>query len=103
MRLFFAAKFINVICAAAGLNTMVPSAFEFDGCREAYFASLERLKQERVDVFIGNHTWNNDTLGKYERLVSTGQNDFVDSEIWQRFLDDYKRRLQTIIDGESKK
>ena len=87
----------------AGLNTMVPSAFEFDGCRDAYFASLERLKKEKVDIFIGNHTWNNDTLGKYEKLLSTGQNDFIDSEIWQRFLDDYKRRLQAIICKENGK
>ena len=87
----------------AGLNTMVPEEFEFDGCRDAYFASLERLKQEKVDVFIGNHTWNNDTLGTYERLAGTGRNDFIDSEIWQRFLDDYKRRLQAIIDAENEK
>ena len=87
----------------AGLNTMVPSAFDFDGCREAYFSSLERLKKEKVDVFIGNHTWNNDTYGKYEKLVSTGQNDFIDSEIWFRFLDDYKCRLEAIICKENGK
>ena len=81
---------------------MVPEEFEFEGCRDAYFASLERLKQEKVDVFIGNHTWNNDTLGKYEKLASTGQNDFINSDIWHRFLDDYKRRLQAIIDAENK-
>ena len=80
----------------------MPEEFEFEGCRDAYFASLERLKQEKVDIFIGNHTWNNDTLGKYEKLESTGQNDFIDSNIWHRFLDDYKRRLQAIIDAENK-
>ncbi len=84
----------------AGLNTLVPSAFDFDGCRDAYFASLERLKKEQVDVFIGNHTWNNDTYGKYEKLASTGQNDFIDKGIWQRFLDDYKCRLEAIIRKE---
>jgi len=84
----------------AGLNTLVPSRFDFEGCRDAYFASLERLKKERVDVFIGNHTWNNDTYGKYEKLVSTGENDFIDSDIWYRFLDEYKCRLKAIISKE---
>ena len=84
----------------AGLNTLVPDSFEFEGCREAYFASLERMKQEPVDIFIGNHTWNNDTLGKYEQMVATGENPFIDSEIWGRFLDDYKVRLENIIAKE---
>ena len=30
-------------------------AVDFEGCREAYKNSLQRLKQEKVDVFIGNH------------------------------------------------
>ena len=45
----------------AGLNTMARARFDFEGCREAYRASLHRLMEEKVDVFIGNHTWNNGT------------------------------------------
>lgn len=84
----------------AGLNTMVPTKFDFDGSRDAYFASLERLKKEHVDIFIGNHTWNNDTYGKYQKLASTGENDFIDSNLWTRFLEDYKKRLTKIIEDE---
>ena len=84
----------------AGLNTLVPARFDFDGCRDAYFASLKRLKEEKVDIFIGNHTWNNDTYGKFEKLQNTGVNDFIDSNIWQTFLDDYKCRLEAIIEKE---
>jgi metallo-beta-lactamase class B len=85
----------------AGLNTLVPARFEFDGCRDAYFASLERLKNEPVDIFIGNHTWNNDTYGKYVRLAESGQNDFIDRELWGCFMDDYRKRLETIIEKEN--
>lgn len=85
----------------AGLNTLVPSNFDFNGCREAYFSSLKRLKEERVDVFIGNHTWNNDTYGKYQKLTSTGQNDFIDSSLWVSFLNDYRHRLEAIIQQEN--
>lgn len=40
----------------AGANTLVPKRFDYDGCREDYRSSLHRLKKERVDVFLGNHT-----------------------------------------------
>ena len=85
----------------AGVNTLVPSRFEFEGCREAYLSSLKRLKEESVDVFIGNHTWNNDTYGKYETLEKTGRNDFIDSGIWLQFLDSCKCRLEEIIQKEN--
>lgn len=84
----------------AGLNTMVPEAFDFDGCREAYFASLARLKKERVDVFIGNHTWNNDTYGKSIGLLEGKSNGFINSEIWLTFLNTYENRLIKIIENE---
>lgn len=84
----------------AGLNTLVPERFEFDGCRVAYFESLMRLKNEKVDIFIGNHTWNNDTYGKYKTLIETGKNEFIDADIWCEFLDDYKIRLEKIIKKE---
>ncbi len=87
----------------AGLNTLVPAWFDFDGCREAYFLSLERLNEEKVDIFIGNHTWNNDTNGKYEMFVKTGRNEFINSELWGRFLDDYKRRLEAIVQQENER
>ena len=87
----------------AGLNTLVPEAFEFENCREAYFASLERLKQEKVDVVLGNHTWNNDTEGKYFTLRETGRNEFVDSSLWVKLLESYKVRLQEIIQKENSK
>jgi metallo-beta-lactamase class B len=85
----------------AGLNTMVQGEFDFDGCREAYLASVKRLKEEKVDVFIGNHTWNNDTYGKSLKLFAGGENDFIDDKIWFKFLDTYEKRLMKIIAEES--
>ena len=84
----------------AGVNTLVPEAYDFEGCRQAYFNSIERLKQEKVDLFIGNHTWNNDTYGKYQTLVKTGKNEFIDSTLWVKFLDSCKGRLEEIIKKE---
>ncbi len=84
----------------AGLNTLVPEKFDYAECREDYFASLERLKQEKVDIFLGNHTWNNDTYGKGKKLREIGVNEFMDPTIWQTFLETYKTRLQELIRQE---
>ena len=87
----------------AGANTLVREAFDFDGCREAYRASLHRLAKERVDVFIGNHTWNNDTFPKAEHLKTTGENLFIDSELWGKFLKSCEARLDRVIAKENQK
>jgi metallo-beta-lactamase class B len=81
----------------AGANTLRKDAFDFEGCREAYYASLERLKKETEDVFIGNHVWNNDTFVKAEHLKRTGENLFLDSAVWNQFLDHCKLRLDDVI------
>ena len=84
----------------AGANTLVPGAYDFEGCREAYLASLDRLAKEKVDVFIGNHTWNNDTYDKSLRLFD-GENDvFVDPTLWGRFIEACRDRLNRVIERE---
>ena len=81
----------------AGSNTLRKGTFEFDGCREAYYASLERLQKEKVDVFIGNHVWNNDTFTKGKLLMETGENQFLDETLWNKFLTHCKKRLDNVI------
>ena len=81
----------------AGANTLRKDTFEFDGCREAYYASLERLQKEKVDVFIGNHVWNNDTFTKGKLLMETGENQFLDGSLWNKFLTHCKKRLDDVI------
>lgn len=81
----------------AGSNTLVPEAFDYPNCRADFFASVERLKKERVDVMLGNHTWNNDTLGKYEEMVRTGKNPFIDPTLWGRFLNYRRQRAEKCI------
>lgn len=85
----------------AGVNTMVEGAFDFDGCREAYLASIKRLKEEPVNVCIGNHTWNNDTYGKSLKLLAGGENDFIDDTIWLKFLESCEKRLKEIMEKDS--
>ena len=81
----------------AGSNTLRKGAFEFESCREANYASLERLQKEKVDVFIGNHVWNNDTFTKGKLLMETGENQFLDETLWNKFLTHCKKRLDNVI------
>lgn len=84
----------------AGANTMVRRRFEFPNCREAYRNSLHRLQKEKVDVFIGNHVWNNDTFNKAKILKETGENKFIDDKLWNEFLSFCEKRLDDVIARE---
>lgn len=81
----------------AGLNTLAKDKFDYDGCREDYRASVRRLLGEKVDLFIGNHSWNNKTYEKYLILCEKGENRFVDPEAWTNFLVDCEQRLDKTI------
>ncbi len=82
----------------AGANTLVKDKYDFDGCVEAYKSSLSRLMNQKVDVFIGNHCWNNNTKEKSDLIGKTEQNPFIDSEIWCKFLSFCENRVNEIIE-----
>ena len=42
-------------------------------CRGLFFDSVERLLKRKVDVMIGNHSWQNQTLEKYEKMKDAGE------------------------------
>lgn len=81
----------------AGANTMAQGRFDYDGCREGYRNSLHRLQKEKVDVFIGNHVWNNDTAVKGDLILKTGENKFIDANLWHEFLTFCEKRLDDVI------
>lgn len=81
----------------AGANTLAKGHFDYENCREDYRNSLNRLRQKKVNVFIGNHVWNNDTEKKGEILKTTGENKFIDDKIWFEFLDYCEKRLDKVI------
>jgi len=85
----------------AGANTLAAGHFDYPDCRAEYRASLDRLRKETVDVFIGNHVWNNDTQVKGELLLRTGENRFVDAALWRQFLDFCEKRLDEVIAKEA--
>ena len=86
----------------AGANTLVDGKFDYDGCRADYVESINRLRKEKVDVFIGNHTWNNDTEKKGDILRKTGENQFINSNLWLDFLNYREKKFNELIENETK-
>ena len=74
----------------------------YPACLQDYVKSCDRLLQEKVDIFIGNHCWNNNTFEKANILRETGKNLFLDPEEWVRFLTFCKKRAQTLDQDEKK-
>ena len=73
----------------AGRNTLTKQYLKtYPTCRSDYRQSLARLKNEQVDVMLGNHVWNNDTEEKGEAfLADPTHNPFIDDKLFGRFLD----------------
>ena len=84
----------------AGCNTLKKGHFDYPQCREDYRASLGTLRKEPVEVFIGNHVWNNDTENKGLARKNGGENPFVDEILWIRFLNFCEDRLDQVIREE---
>lgn len=88
-----------------GLNTLnseyLIKAGEPFTRRDQYFASLEKLRAEHVDIHVGNHVGNNDTIGKLKALEEgAAENPFIDESAWGRFLDKCRDKLIALIESE---
>lgn len=70
--------------------------------RGLFLESIERLRGQHVDVFVGNHTWNNHTPQKYERSLVEAQNPFIDPTEWGRFLDKCENAMLDIMEEQSR-
>jgi len=70
--------------------------------RGKFFKSIERLRGIPVDIFVGNHSWNNDTKGNYEKSLTSDTNPFIDPTRWCAFLDTCEKKLLDIIHEESR-
>ncbi len=69
--------------------------------RADFLNSLERLKKEKVEIFLGNHVGNNDTEGKLARVRNGEDGAFYAPEEWIPFLESRKARLEQIIKEEA--
>lgn len=69
--------------------------------RDKFVPAIESFIDEPVDIFLGNHVWNNDTVGKSERMTETF-NPFIDKTEWKTFLTKKIAEYYKMIDEEQK-
>ncbi len=74
----------------------------YPSCLQDYLNSCDRLLKEKVDIFIGNHCWNNNTFEKARILKETGENQFLDPNEWVKFLEFCKDRAENLDQDERK-
>jgi len=90
------------IHGAPGLNTLTEEYLAKNDLpfsrRDDYLNSLGRLRREKVDIFIGAHPAQNDTLGKRKRMTDD-DNPFIDPGAWGTFLDDLETRARELFAG----
>ncbi len=70
--------------------------------RGDFYRSLQRLRGEAVDVFIGNHSWQNQTAENYEKSLTSKDNPFVDATRFGAFLESCEKRMTDVIREESR-
>jgi len=63
--------------------------------RTVYLNSLAKVRDQKVEIFLGNHCVNNDTLGRRERQLADpeGPNPFIDETLWGCYLDQKRDEL----------
>jgi metallo-beta-lactamase class B len=87
-----------------GINSMSKEFLDEYGlsyeCRKHFLNGLDRLEQEQVDIFIGNHIGNNDTEGKYARMQDGEPNPFINSVEWGAFLKQCRKNLMEMMEQE---
>ena len=90
----------------SGTNQLKKGFLRENGCsllnRGLYFKSVERLKKEHVDIFLGNHCWNNKTKEKYQQMQLGGPNPFIDDSQWLPYLESCERNAAKVLQEESR-
>lgn len=67
--------------------------------RDDFAESLKKVWDEKVDISIGNHQGDVDTLGKYAKMKSGEGNPFVDASEWKKQLAFFKKRYEEMIES----
>ncbi len=66
--------------------------------------SIDKVFNEPVEVHLGNHPSNNNTIQKRQRQLKEGGNPFIASDSWKEFLQKLKLSVEKIIlDNENLK
>lgn len=90
----------------AGLNTLCRGFLDkyqlSYSCRNDFADAMNRLSEERVDIFLGNHMQHNDTPGKYKELLKGNIKAFIGQNEWSAFCLRAKDEMYEMIQKEER-
>ena len=69
--------------------------------RDDYFATMTKLQDIPVDIYLGNHVGQNQTPEKYQQLIAGNKDAFVDPTAWAKFAQKCITKLETLIQEEN--
>lgn len=86
----------------AGFNTLYREKLKQDGLpltmRETFLDSLKRVRDIPVDIVLGNHPRQNETLKKREAMLKNPNiNPFINPEEWKNFVDTLTESFQEFM------
>lgn len=67
--------------------------------REKFVPAIDSFIDEKVDIHLGNHVGNNDTVGKSKRITEEF-NPFIDETAWKKFLTSVKEQYYKMVEEE---
>lgn len=86
----------------AGINALkLPFMLHFElplDMPQRMIESLDMIKDEPVEVQLGNHPYNSKTLQKRARQLKEGGNPFVDPTTWPEFVADIRNKSLKIME-----
>jgi metallo-beta-lactamase class B len=86
-----------------GFNTLTKDYLQAIGdtdytMRQIYLASLDKVMNEPVDIFLGNHANNNQIIEKREyQLQHPETNPYIDPGAWRQYLEEKKTALLALM------
>lgn len=68
--------------------------------RQDFVDSFQKVRDEKVDIFLGNHVWNNKTDEKGKQLREHPElgNPFIDPTLWTPFIDKCMKKILQIME-----
>ena len=98
-------EYIAGLHGGMGINTLTRQFLDAYSLphtlREDFVRSMNRLNEEHVDIFLGNHMQHNDTKGKAARVREGEAFAFVNPDEWQPFNLWCIQNLKAIIQKEN--
>lgn len=93
--------FLAGMHGGAGINTLSREYLEKENrtiqARDEYLEGIDKALSMNVEIFLGNHVYNNKTDEKLERVAKGEKFAFVAPCEWRDFLTDRKKMLSDMI------